>query len=94
MQYESHRFVATFACGALFPPPQPAKIGDEEIPRLDTIKAYLLHSAAVLSCVIDKTLLELTNVLQGIRQLLLHLLHGRLHSDFLKALESVGKQAR
>ncbi len=78
MQYESHRFVATFACGALFPLPQPAKIGDKEKPRLGKIKTYLLHGAAVLSCVIDKTLLELTNVLVGIGELLLQLLHGRL----------------
>jgi hypothetical protein len=38
----------------------------------------LLHGTAVLSCVVDKMLLKLTNVLEGIGQLLLHLLHGRL----------------
>ena len=78
MQYESHRFVATFACGALFPLPQPAEHVDEEISRSNTIRADLLHDAAGLSRVIDKTLLELTNVLEGICQLLLQLLHGRL----------------
>ncbi len=44
----------------------------------DAIQADLLHGAAVLSCVIDKTVLELTNVLEGISQLLLHLINGRL----------------
>ena len=87
MQYESHQFVATFACGALFPPPQPAKIGDKEMSSSDAIHAYLLHGAAVLSCVIDKTLLELTNVLEGICQLLLHLLHGRLVLGLLESTQ-------
>ncbi len=40
--------------------------------------ADLLHGAATLSAVIAKTLLKLTNVLEGICQLLVHLLLGRL----------------
>jgi hypothetical protein len=52
-----------------------------------------LHGAAVLSCVIDKTLLELANVLEGICQLPWHLFLDASNSDFLKALKSVGKQA-
>jgi hypothetical protein len=38
----------------------------------------------MLSCVIEKTLLELTNVLEGIEELLLHLLHGRLALGLLE----------
>ncbi len=75
MLYESHRFFATLACGALFPPPHPAE-QDKEISSSDTIKAYLLHGAAVLSCVIDKTLLVLINAQEGMCQLLLHLFHA------------------
>ncbi len=93
MQYESHRFVATFACGALFPLPQPAEHVDEEISSSGVIHADLLHGAAMLSCVIDKTLLELTNVLEGICQLLLHLLHGRLVFGLLESTR-VCRQAR
>ncbi len=85
MQDESRRFVAAFACGALFPPPQPAEHGDKEMSRSDTIRADLLHDAAGLSRVTDKTLLELTNVLEGDRQLLLHRFHGRLVLGLLES---------
>ncbi len=76
MLYESRRFVAAFACGALFPPPQPAKHGDRDKSKSDTIRADLLHGAAVLSCVVEKTLLELTNVPKGMGQLCSHLVRG------------------
>ncbi len=52
----------------------------------------LLHDAAMLSRVIDKTLLELANVLEVICQLLLHLLHGRLALGLLERTR-VCKQA-
>ncbi len=93
MQYESHRFVARFACGALFPLPQPAEHVDEEISSSGVIHADLLHGAAMLSCVIDKTLLELTSVLGGICQLRLHLFQGRLVLGLFECIR-VCKQAK
>jgi hypothetical protein len=77
VRYESHRCIATYACGALLAAPQPAEHCDKEMRISEAIHADLLHGAAVLSRVIDKTLLELTNVLEGICQLLLHLFQGR-----------------
>ncbi len=92
MLYESHRFVATFACDAQFAAPQPAKHDDQEKSSSDTIHADLLHGAAVLSCVICKTLLELTNVPKGICQLLLNPLHGRLVLRLLESFRVCYKQ--
>ena len=54
------------------------KHGDREMSLSDAIHAYLLHGAAMLSCVVDKTSLEMINVLEGICKLLLHLFHGRI----------------
>ena len=85
MRYESHRCIATYACGALLAAPQPAEHCDKEMRISEAIHADLLHGAAVLSRVIDKTLLELNNVLEGICLLLVHLFHGRLVLELLES---------